>query len=88
MPGDVTPAQLAGVIADMAALAVRLDKPLTARLMPAPGKVAGDQVAWEFFSVGQGRVMPLRPHTPRPARHGPSGRARCCCYRGGTRNEE
>jgi uncharacterized protein (UPF0210 family) len=64
LPGDATPAQLAGVIADMAALAVRLDKPLTARLMPAPGKVAGDRVAWDFFSVGQGRVLPLRPHTP------------------------
>lgn len=64
LPGDATPAQLAGVIADMAALAVRLDKPLTARLMPAPGKAAGDPVAWDFFSVGQGRVLPLRPHTP------------------------
>jgi hypothetical protein len=32
--------------------------------MPAPGKAAGDPVAWDFFSVGQGRVLPLRPHTP------------------------
>jgi uncharacterized protein len=33
-------------------LALRLDKPLTARLMPLPGKAAGDPVdltSYEFF---------------------------------------
>lgn len=63
LPGAVTPIQVAGLIADMAALAVRLDKPLTARLMPVPGKQAGDLVTWDFFSIGAGRVLPVRPHT-------------------------
>jgi uncharacterized protein (UPF0210 family) len=62
LPGAVTTAQLAGLITDMAALAVRLDKPLTARLMPVPGKAAGEAVEWDFFSVGKGRVMAVRPH--------------------------
>ena len=52
---------LAGVISDMATLAVRLDKPLTARLMPIPGKQAGDEVAWDFFSIRKGPIMALKP---------------------------
>lgn len=61
LPGDSSEEQLAGVIADMATLAVRLDKPLTARLMPIPGKAAGDEVDWDFFSVRSGWVMSLKP---------------------------
>lgn len=61
LPGDATENQLAGVLSDMAALAVRLDKPLTARLMPIPGKAPGDEVDWDFFSIRKGRVMGLKP---------------------------
>ncbi|NDF97183.1 MAG: DUF711 family protein, partial [Proteobacteria bacterium] len=37
---------------DMATLAVRLDKPLSARLFPVPGTRAGDAVSWDtpYFS--------------------------------------
>lgn len=42
LPGDVSAAELRLVIQDMAALAVRLDKPLTARLLPIPGRAAGE----------------------------------------------
>ena len=42
LPGDVTQGQLAAVLLDVAALAQRLDKPLMARLLPVPGKAAGD----------------------------------------------
>ena len=42
LPGDVTEKQLAGMIADMAALAVKWHKPLTARLQPVVGKKAGE----------------------------------------------
>ena len=38
LPGDTTPAQLEALLLDLAALGTRLDKPLTARLMPIPGK--------------------------------------------------
>ena len=43
MPGDVTAEQLARIIGDMASLAVKLRKPLSARLMPIPGKKPGDR---------------------------------------------
>lgn len=59
LPGDSSPAQIAAVLADVAALAVRLGKPLTARLMPIPGKQAGDAVEFDFSFFANGRVMAL-----------------------------
>jgi hypothetical protein len=44
---------------DLAALAVRLDKPLTARLMPIPGKKAGDPTNFNFDYFANSRVMGL-----------------------------
>ncbi|MGI8423942.1 MAG: DUF711 family protein [Chloroflexota bacterium] len=64
LPGDTTPAELAGVILDMAALAVKLDKPLTARLFPVPGKRAGDDVSWDFAFFSPSRVLPMRGMAP------------------------
>lgn len=43
LPGDVTVEQLALIIGDMASLAVKLRKPLSARLMPVSGKRPGDR---------------------------------------------
>ena len=43
LPGDVTVEQLARMIGDMASLAVKLRKPLSARLMPLSGKKPGDR---------------------------------------------
>ena len=42
LPGDTSADQIAALLLDLSALALRLDKPLTARLMPIPGKKAGD----------------------------------------------
>jgi len=47
LPGDTSPEVLTRIIADVAALAVRLQKPLSARLFPVPGKAAGDEVAFD-----------------------------------------
>lgn len=58
LPGDVTTGQLERIILDMAALAVRLDKPLTARLMPVPGRKAGEPAEWpDFPYFARGKVM-------------------------------
>ena len=57
LPGDVSEGALAAVLLDVAALALRLDKPLTARLMPLPGKKAGDEIAFEFEYFARSRVM-------------------------------
>lgn len=43
LPGDTSTDQLERIITDMASLAVKLRKPLSARLLPVAGKKAGDQ---------------------------------------------
>jgi uncharacterized protein (UPF0210 family) len=60
LPGDVSEEQLAAVLLDLAALAQRLGKPLTARLMPVPGKQAGDPTGFDFAFFANSRVMPIR----------------------------
>jgi uncharacterized protein len=60
LPGDVSAAALAAILADLGALALRLDKPLTARLMPIPGKQAGDPVTFDFAYFAPSRVLDVR----------------------------
>jgi uncharacterized protein (UPF0210 family) len=60
LPGDVSPEQLSAQLLDLGALALRHDKPLTARLMPVPGKRAGDEVAFGFDYFAPSRVMALK----------------------------
>lgn len=59
LPGDASPEQLSALLLDVAALSLRLDKPLTARLMPIPGKKAGDKTGFDFAFFANGRVMEL-----------------------------
>lgn len=59
LPGETTPQQLTPLLLDLAALALRLDKPLTARLMPVPGKTAGDETSFDFPFFANSRVMKL-----------------------------
>lgn len=63
LPGDATAEQLSALLLDVAALALRLGKPLTARLMPIPGKSAGDATEFDFGFFANGVVMalPARP---------------------------
>lgn len=60
LPGDVTADEIYPIILDMAALALRLDKQLTARLMPIPGKKAGEVTDFEFDYFANGGILPLR----------------------------
>ena len=60
LPGDTSADQIAAVLLDLAALAMRLDKPLTARLMPIPGKKAGDPTNFNFDYFANSRVMGLQ----------------------------
>jgi uncharacterized protein (UPF0210 family) len=59
LPGDASEEQLAAVLLDVAALALRLNKPLTARLMPVPGKKAGEMTEFQFDYFCNGKVMEL-----------------------------
>ncbi|MGD2159506.1 MAG: DUF711 family protein, partial [Anaerolineales bacterium] len=60
LPGDVSPEAISAVLLDLSALALRLDKPLTARLMPIPGKAAGDPTEFDFPYFANGRVMAIK----------------------------
>ena len=59
LPGDTTAEQLVPLLLDLSALALRLDKPLTARLMPIPGKKAGEETNFNFAFFAQSRIMKL-----------------------------
>jgi uncharacterized protein len=59
LPGETTAGQLVPLLLDVCALALRLDKPLTARLMPVPGKQAGDETSFDFGFFVNSRVMAL-----------------------------
>ena len=59
LPGDTTVEQLVPLLLDISALALRLDKPLTARLMPVPGKKAGDETSFDFGFFANSKVMAL-----------------------------
>ena len=59
LPGDASVDAIAAVLLDVSALALRHNKPLTARLMPLPGKAAGDEVHFDFPYFADSRVMEL-----------------------------
>lgn len=59
LPGDISASQLAALLLDLCALALRLDKPLTARLMPIPGKRPGDSTDFDFDFFANSKVMAL-----------------------------
>ena len=60
LPGETTADELTPILLDLAALSLRLNKALTARLMPIPGKVAGDLTEFNFEFFQNTRVLPLR----------------------------
>ncbi len=60
LPGDIAPEALAAILVDVGALALRLNKPLTARLMPIPGKKAGDEVQFDFPFFAPTRILAPR----------------------------
>ena len=59
LPGDITVEQLERIIGDMASLAFRLRKPLSARLMPVKGKKAGDRTEFNDPFLVNAVLQPL-----------------------------
>ena len=59
LPGDVATRAITAVLLDVAMLASRLNKPLTARLMPLPGLAAGDPISFDFPYFADSRVMDI-----------------------------
>ena len=63
LPGDTPAEHIVPLLLDLCALALRLDKPLTARLMPIPGKKAGEETHFDFAFFAPSRVMKLDSET-------------------------
>jgi uncharacterized protein (UPF0210 family) len=61
LPGDVTEQQLELIIGDMASLAVKWHKPLSARLLPVAGKNPGDTTAFDDPYLVNATLQPLSP---------------------------
>lgn len=59
LPGETTAEQLQRVLRDVAALALRLRKPLTARLLLVPGKRAGAMTRFNSPWLTNTRVLPI-----------------------------
>jgi len=59
LPGDVSQEQIERIIGDMAALAVKWHKPLTARLQPVYGKKAGDRTEFDDPFLANATLQPL-----------------------------
>jgi uncharacterized protein len=60
LPGDVTEDQLARIIGDMAVLAHKWRKPLTARLQPVHGKKAGEMSAFDDPFLVNVKLQPVK----------------------------
>lgn len=60
LPGDTPPEMMVPLLLDLAALSQRLEKPLTARLMPIPGKIAGEKTNFDFPFFANSKVMALQ----------------------------
>lgn len=60
LPGDTNEDQLSAILVDLASLSSRLGKPLTARLMPIPGKKAGEPTGFDFAYFANSRIMPIQ----------------------------
>ncbi|TXT61068.1 MAG: hypothetical protein BAJALOKI2v1_50036 [Promethearchaeota archaeon] len=60
LPGNITERELFYILLDMCTISVKLNKPLTARLMPIPNKGPGDEVEFDFEYFAPSKVMDIR----------------------------
>ena len=60
LPGDISERELFYILLDLCTLSVRLNKPLTCRLMPIPGKNSGDDVEFDFEYFSSSKIIDFR----------------------------
>jgi len=60
LPGNITERELFYILLDLCTISLRLDKPLTARLIPIPDRNAGDAVNFDFEYFASSKVMDIR----------------------------
>jgi uncharacterized protein len=59
LPGDISTEQLSLIIGDMASLAVKWHKPLSARLFPVQGKGPGDMTDLNGPYLVNAKIQPI-----------------------------
>jgi uncharacterized protein len=59
LPGEITEQQLGRILGDVAALAWKWHKPLSARLLPVKDKKAGDETEFQSQYLFNTRIHPL-----------------------------
>src|SRR5262249_26349198 len=59
LPGDVSEQQIARILGDVASLAYKWKKPLTARLLPVKGKKAGEKTDFHDQFLENAELRPL-----------------------------
>ncbi len=59
LAGDVSENALSALLLDLAALSLRLNKPLTARLMPIPGKTVGEETNFDFGYFANSHILAI-----------------------------
>jgi hypothetical protein len=57
LPGDTRAEEISALLLDVATLSLVADKPLTARLMPIPGRKAGDATAFDFAYFANASIL-------------------------------
>ncbi|MFX0027924.1 MAG: DUF711 family protein [Candidatus Hermodarchaeota archaeon] len=60
LPGDITEKEIFYILLDLCTISLRLNKPLTARLMPIPGRDVGDEVEFDFEYFAPSRIISFR----------------------------
>ena len=57
LPGDTSEEKLYALLLDIASISIKLDKPLSARLMPVPNKKAGEMTDYKFEYFANTKIM-------------------------------
>lgn len=60
LPGDITEKEIFYILLDICTISVTLNKPLTCRLMPIPGKSSGDDVEFDFEFFAPSKIIDFR----------------------------
>jgi len=60
LPGDISEKEIASIMLDMCSLALMLDKPLIARLVPIPNKKGGQRTAFNYHFFQNCNIMKAR----------------------------
>jgi uncharacterized protein (UPF0210 family) len=57
LPGDTSEEKLYALLLDIASISIKLDKPLSARLMPVPNRKAGEMTDYQFEYFANSKIM-------------------------------